>query len=93
LSSHAFYVDISKRWNGYAGQERIHFIVGFDTFERVLDRDDRYADAITSQPPPEALKHLLLRSRLIVAARAAQVLMKYADSRAEPAEISERILY
>lgn len=73
VSSHAFYVDmIDAIDREYPGRTDLHFIVGFDTFERVIDREDRYtaryhrrfSDRIS------ALKYLFARSKFIVAARA-----------------------
>ncbi|HXF38742.1 MAG TPA: nicotinate-nicotinamide nucleotide adenylyltransferase [Blastocatellia bacterium] len=73
VSSHAFYVDmIEAIGRDYPGQTDLHFIVGFDTFERVIDRQDRYtaryhrgfSDRIS------ALHYLFIRSKFIVAARA-----------------------
>ncbi|MEK6299196.1 MAG: nicotinate-nicotinamide nucleotide adenylyltransferase [Acidobacteriota bacterium] len=73
LSSHAFYVDMLEALERVcAPGTDLHFVVGFDTFERVLDRDDRYTKryhrSFTNRS--EALRHLLSRSRLIVASRA-----------------------
>lgn len=97
LSSHAFYVDMIEAlermcWSG----TDLHFVVGFDTFERVLDRDDRYTQRYhrSFRNRTEALQHLLSRSRLIVAARAGAGLDEVRTLlEREPAEISQRILY
>ena len=73
VSSHAFYVDmIDAIGREYPGRTDLHFVVGFDTFERVIDREDRYtaryhrnfSDRIS------ALQYLFGRSKFIVAARA-----------------------
>src|ERR1051325_10596946 len=45
LSSHAFYADmIDAIMRVYPHETDLHFIVGFDTFERVLDPQDRYTN-------------------------------------------------
>jgi nicotinate (nicotinamide) nucleotide adenylyltransferase len=97
LSSHAFYVDMIEALERVrAPGADLHFVVGFDTFERVLDREDRYTKRYYRgfSDRTEALLHLLSRSRLIVAARAGAGLNEVrALIRREPAEIAERILY
>jgi nicotinate-nucleotide adenylyltransferase len=97
LSSHAYYVDmISALERVYAPETNLHFIVGFDTFERVLDPYDRYTDRyfLRFSSRREALKYLLDRSHLIVAGRAGS---SYEDVRAlverEQPEAGDRILY
>jgi nicotinate (nicotinamide) nucleotide adenylyltransferase len=72
LSSHAFYVDmIDALAHRYPGETDLHFIVGFDTFERVLDVENRYTERYYRQfrSRLEAIEHLVSRSRLIVAGR------------------------
>jgi nicotinate (nicotinamide) nucleotide adenylyltransferase len=97
LSSHAFYVDMIEALEQVCGPGTdLHFIVGFDTFERVLDRDDRYTRRYhrSFSHRTEALQYLISRSRLIVAARAGagfDEVRRLIEQ--EPAEISERILY
>ena len=97
LSSHAFYVDMIEALDRVcAPGTDLHFVVGFDTFERVLDRDDRYTRRYhrSFSDRAEALKHLFSRSRLIVAARAGGGLGELrALIEREPAEIGERILF
>src|SRR6185503_7666529 len=45
LSSRGFYVDmIDALENVYPRETDLHFIVGFDTFERVLDVENRYTE-------------------------------------------------
>ncbi|HXG91397.1 MAG TPA: nicotinate-nicotinamide nucleotide adenylyltransferase [Blastocatellia bacterium] len=97
ISSHAFYVDmVDALAQVYAAGTDLHFIVGFDTFVRVLDRENKYTEKYHRKftDRADALHYLLARSRLIVAARAGA---GYRDVRAlvesEPAEIRERILY
>jgi nicotinate (nicotinamide) nucleotide adenylyltransferase len=73
LSSHAFYADmIDAIKRVYPHETDLHFIVGFDTFERVLDPQDRYTDRYhrAFSGRSEALDYLLNRSHLIVAGRA-----------------------
>ncbi|HYV03745.1 MAG TPA: hypothetical protein VFB82_04120, partial [Blastocatellia bacterium] len=97
LSSHAFYVDMIEALERvFPPGTDLHFIVGFDTFERVLDRDDRYTKRFHRgfTDRNEALRHLLSRSRLIVATRAGsgpdQARALIQD---ETSEITERILF
>jgi nicotinate (nicotinamide) nucleotide adenylyltransferase len=96
LSSHAFYVDMIEALDRVcAPGTDLHFVVGFDTFERVLDRDDRYTRRYhrSFSDRAEALQHLFSRSRLIVAARAGGGLGELrALIEREAAEIGERIL-
>lgn len=73
LSSHAFYVDmIDALERAYPAQTDLHFIVGFDTFERVLDVEDRYTKRCYREFSGrlEALDYLFARSSFIVAGRA-----------------------
>ena len=73
VSSHAFYVDmIEAIGRAYPGQTDLHFIVGFDTFERVIDPEDRYTARYHRRFSDriEALQYLFARSKFIVAARA-----------------------
>jgi len=73
LSSHAFYVDmVDALGHVYPPQTDLHFIVGFDTFERVVDLQDRYTERYHRKPGGriEALEYLFARSTFIVAARA-----------------------
>ena len=73
LSSHAFYVDMVEALRRvYPPRTDLHFIVGFDTFERVLDPGDRYTKRYYREfsGRVEALDYLFARSSFIVAARA-----------------------
>jgi nicotinate-nucleotide adenylyltransferase len=97
LSSHAFYVDMVEAIRSiYPPQTDLHFIVGFDTFERVIDLDGRYTSRyhLRFASRVEALEYLFARSRFIVAARAGagrrqiELLLKR-----EPAVPPERTLY
>ena len=72
LSSHAFFVDMIDALRPlYRGDVRFYFILGFDTFARVVDRDDRYTALYhrAFRHRGEALEYLLTRSRLVVAGR------------------------
>jgi len=65
LSSHAFYVDMVDALGGfYEPRTDLHFIVGFDTFERVLDPADRYTKRYYREfsGRVEALDYLFARS-------------------------------
>jgi nicotinate-nucleotide adenylyltransferase len=97
LSSHAFYVDmIDALKRRYAGQTDLHFIVGFDTFERVLDVEDRYTKRYYREfsGRGEALEHLFAQSRFIVAGRAGSGLQSVRLLvENEPAIPLDRVLY
>lgn len=96
LSSHAFYVDMVDALRRIYPQSDLLFVVGFDTFERVLDPEDRYTGKYYRRfgDRIEALDYLLSESRLAVAARRGA---GRAELRAllegEPARFAERILY
>jgi nicotinate-nucleotide adenylyltransferase len=96
LSSHAFYVDMLAALVPLYPQSDLHFVVGFDTFERVLDRENRYT-AKYHHPFSDrrsALGLLFSQCRFIVAGRAGA---GHRDVRAlladEPAAYGERVLY
>jgi nicotinate (nicotinamide) nucleotide adenylyltransferase len=97
LSSHAFYVDmIDALGLVYESQTHIHFIVGFDTFERVLDFEDRYTERYYRNfaDRREALDYLLSKSSFIVAGRAGAGLHSVRSLlEREPAVPSEKVLY
>jgi nicotinate (nicotinamide) nucleotide adenylyltransferase len=72
VSSHAFFVDmIDALKSAYPRQTDLHFVVGFDTFERVVDREGRYTRKYHRRFSDRAgaLQYLLARSRLVVAGR------------------------
>lgn len=97
LSSHAFYVDmVDALGRVYSPQTELHFIVGFDTFERVVDLVGRYTKSYHRKAGGriEALEHLFARSIFIVAARAGIGLdnLKLLVER-EPAVPRDRVLY
>ena len=72
LSSSAFFVDkvdaVARR---YPPKTELFFIIGFDTFERVLDTEERYTALYHRRfaNRADALQYLLSRSHLIVAGR------------------------
>jgi nicotinate (nicotinamide) nucleotide adenylyltransferase len=97
LSSHAFYVDmVDALGDVYPQQTDLHFIVGFDTFERVLDPEDRYRKRYYREFSGrlEALEYLFARSSFIVAARAGTGLdsVRLLIER-EPVVSRDRVLY
>src|SRR5262245_19342713 len=72
LSSHAFFVDMIDALAAHYGQaSALHFTLGFDTFVRLLDADDRYTSHYhrAFNDRTEALAYLLTHCRLIVAGR------------------------
>jgi nicotinate (nicotinamide) nucleotide adenylyltransferase len=72
LSSTAYYVDmVDAIRRVYRAETRLHFILGFDTFERVLDHEGKYTDRYFRRfaGRDEALSYLLSESTLIVAGR------------------------
>jgi nicotinate (nicotinamide) nucleotide adenylyltransferase len=97
LSSHAFFVDLLDALAAaYDSQTELHFIVGFDTFERVLDPEDKYTRLYYRKftDHNEALEFLLRRSRFIVAGRAGAKHRDVDKLAAQlPVTLSERILY
>jgi nicotinate (nicotinamide) nucleotide adenylyltransferase len=97
LSSRGFYVDmIDALEREYPRETDLHFIVGFDTFERVLDPENRYTARYHRKfsDRVEAIESLFARSSFIVAGRAGAGLdsVRLLVER-EPALPPERILY
>lgn len=73
LSSHAFFVDmIDALALVYGASKRLYFVLGFDTFARLLDPGDKYTALYYRKfrDRTEALEYLLARCRLVVAGRA-----------------------
>ena len=97
LSSHAFYVDIIDALKRlYPDQTDLHFIVGFDTFERVLDAEDRYTTRYHREfrGRTEAIGYLFANSHLIVAGRAGLGLPNVGSLvEREPSVPDNRVLY
>jgi nicotinate (nicotinamide) nucleotide adenylyltransferase len=72
ISSHAYFVDMIEAIKPlYPPETEPYFILGFDTFERLLDRADQYTTKYhcTFTGRREALDFLFEHSRLIVAGR------------------------
>jgi nicotinate (nicotinamide) nucleotide adenylyltransferase len=97
LSSHAFYVDmVDALGRVFPPRTDLHFIVGFDTFERVLDLEDRYTKRYYRKLSGrlEALEYLFSKSNFIVAARLGAGLdsIRLLVER-EPAVPRDRVLY
>jgi nicotinate (nicotinamide) nucleotide adenylyltransferase len=96
LSSHAFYADMIEPLARLYSQSELHFVIGFDTFERVLDRENRYTQKYHRRyrDRAEALDYLFTHSRLIVAGRAGagrdEVRASLAD---QPARFAGRVAY
>jgi nicotinate (nicotinamide) nucleotide adenylyltransferase len=97
ISSHAYFVDIVEALaHLYPKQTEYYFVLGFDTFERVLDKEGRYISRYhrSFRDRTEALRFLLERGRLIVAGRAGAADPEVgALIRNEPRDIAERVLY
>lgn len=97
LASHAFYVDMADALkSAYRPETDLHFIVGFDTFVRVLDRQNKYTAKYYHDfsDRSDALRYLLERSRLIVAGRAGAGLREINELiEGEPDFIGERVLF
>jgi nicotinate (nicotinamide) nucleotide adenylyltransferase len=97
VSSHAFFVDMVDALKRlYSPGTDLHFIVGFDTFERVLDPQNRYTTRYYRRfkDRVEALEYLFAHSRFIIAGRAGarSDSVRLLTVR-EPALPSERISY
>ena len=97
LSSHPYFVDmIEALGRFYPLQTDFHFIMGFDTFERVLDPYDKYTKLYHRKfdNRREALLYLLSNSRLIIAGRAGRKLNALRALLAcEPEPVRKRISY
>ncbi len=97
LSSHAFYVDmVDALERAYQPETYLHFIVGFDTFERVLDVEDQYTKRYYREfgTRSEAIEYLFARSTFIVASRAGESAHSVSELvNDEPAVPPDRVLY
>lgn len=97
ISSHAFYVDmIDALARVYEPRSDLHFIVGFDTFERVLDLNDQYTGRYHRgfNSREQALEYLFERSTFVVAARAGAGLDRIkALVEREQVMLRDRVLY
>jgi len=75
VSSSAFFVDmVDAIATRYSADTEIYFLVGFDTFERILDPENKYLNRYYRRfaDGSEAIAYLLERSHLIVAGRNGQ---------------------
>jgi nicotinate-nucleotide adenylyltransferase len=97
LSSHAYFVDVIQALErSYPAGTEFYLVVGFDTFERVLDREDVYTRRYHQHfaDRTEALRFLLERARLVVAGRAGSTQRDvFALIAEEPHELAANILY
>lgn len=97
VSSHPYFVDMAEGLSRvYPERTDLHFILGFDTFERVLDPDSKYVSEYHQRfkDRRDALEYLTARSRLIVAGRGDAGMADYLALLArEPATLRERSLY
>lgn len=97
LSSRAFYVDMIEALERvYPRETDLHFIVGFDTFERVLDLENRYTERYYRRfnGRIEVLQQVFDRARLIVAGRSGAGLDSVTRLvEREPVLPLERVLY
>ena len=97
VSSHAYFVDVAEALESlYATQTEFYFVLGFDTFVRVLDLEGLYLTKYhrSFSDRSEALRFLLQRGRLVVAGRDGSAEPEIGKLiRNEPREIVERVLY
>lgn len=97
ISSHAYFVDVIAALEPiYPSGAQFFFIVGFDTFERVLDRNNLYTRRYHRGFPDRvsALKFLLEHACLVVAGRAGSTQRDLASLlKDEPREIAANVLY
>lgn len=73
ISSHPYFVDqLGALLTLYPERTEFYFIVGLDTFERIVDREDKYTKFYHRRftDRAESLDYLLNHSSLIVASRA-----------------------
>lgn len=97
VASHAFFVDmVDAIERAFTPPPDIYFIVGFDTFVRILDPESRYTGCYYQvfKDRTEALMYLLSKSRLIVAARAHSTSSDVLTLMTKESEaLSDRVLY
>ncbi len=97
VTSHAFFVDMVEAIEPHlAAQTDLHFIIGFDTFERALDLGNHYTAKYHRHfaTRVEALAFFLTHSRLIVAGRgkAGRTAVEQLIARAIPT-FADRVLF
>jgi nicotinate (nicotinamide) nucleotide adenylyltransferase len=92
LCSHAFFVDMIDALDRlYSPAPDLHFILGFDTFERVIDPAGSYLERYHRSFPDSgtALQFLLDRASLIVAGRGSSGRRQFDDVvSSQPARLS-----
>jgi nicotinate (nicotinamide) nucleotide adenylyltransferase len=97
ISSTAFFVDIIDAIaRAYPSGASPYFIVGFDTFVRILDFEGRYLDRYdrSFSDRSQVLEYLLSASHLIVAARKGHGSSELAEMSArEPHLAADRVLF
>ena len=97
ISSSAFFVDkVDAFARVYPPSTRLHFIVGFDTFERIIDVGQRYTASYHRRfaGREEALRHLLSACRLIVAPRLDKGFEEFQSLAARaPSGLEDRCVY
>jgi nicotinate (nicotinamide) nucleotide adenylyltransferase len=95
LSSHAYFSDMLEALEAAYGENNLfYFIVGFDTFERVLDPEDRYTSKYHRKfsDRRHALEHLFSEGHFIVASRAGAGCDQLRELiEGEPLSIKERV--
>lgn len=97
VSSHPYFADMARALSRvYSDRTELHFILGFDTFERVLDTDSMYLAEYHQRfkDRRDALEYLAARSCLIVAGRGDAGLEDHRALLArEPAALRGRAFY
>jgi nicotinic acid mononucleotide adenylyltransferase len=97
ISSHPYFVDMTDAFEKLRlDQSGLSYIVGMDTFERLLDPESKYLVRYHLQFADrlEALDYLLSKSRLIVAGRSGAGIERFQSLTATlPVDLRPRILH
>lgn len=97
ISSHPYFVDqLDALQTIYSDKTEFYFIVGLDTFERIVDREDKYTKFYHHRfiDRAESLEYLLNHSSLIVASRAGAGLVEVqALTELLPDAVRDKIFY
>ncbi len=97
LSSHPYFVDqLDALQTVYPDETEFCFIVGLDTFERIVDRDDKYTRFYHRKftDRSDSLEYLMNRSSLIVASRAGEGLSEVqALTKLLPDAVRDKVFY
>jgi nicotinate-nucleotide adenylyltransferase len=97
ISSTPFFVDmIDAIAQAFPSSTSPYFIVGFDTFVRIIDFEGRYLNRYyrSFSDPSQPLTYLLSKGHLIVAARSGQGATQLAEIAArEPRIAADRVLF